>query len=845
MALQLHVRSLGGHIASLAADPSWTALMVKQELERIVAAPAMEILLFAETQELRNTDVLGAFRETAPGTMELSWVQATATRWPAFALEEDLVREAEEGAARFVSFVPWNNGYMEPQQGMMAPNGKIEYGAGHGAGAMGGFSSPGAGQMAAAHFGQASGLAGLGGSEVSPDASQAGTPYNAQAGWGAVQAGPPDYGWAGAASGNTANAGAAMLGAVPGSALPQQAALAGLPPAGSVAGMPGAAQSVAPTPALSQLPPPPAAPAMSPTPLPGTPLHNLWTSTNEDLSKPAAASPPPAAAEVRTPSPAAAAASGDRQQGQVSPVAAAPAEAPLTSPTTAAAVSASVTGTTADSVEPSSAASGASEGPPPALPDSATDAAQQPSLASPTTPASGTRSPAASQADAASSWNSDYVNPNRTWANIVTKDLQEAAAAGRQASSSSGAPASSRQQDDARSRKDSIIDYLLLLSRCKADALDGRANGNTPELPDDMRKIKQAMEAGVTTNGRAKYNRRGMKNDANNCYVNVVIQSLLPCSALMQLLSHCANGDADRPFYTGMVRLCKEFHSRKADFHGEALNVLNLPQVKKIISTWQQLGAQQDAGEFLFHLLNGLHEECKWKTIPEEGLSTSDSNCDMAGDDGNAAQTAQDGGEARPDVRSSGEHEDSPIFRIFGGIIRSSVQEKTKKADSVSLEPFNGLILDISSSSVDSVWSALEAYCGTEAVNEGQATKRLQFKTVPKVMTLNLKRFSYNKDTGCSQKIRKPVKFEEKITFDSSWLVDELEPQEYQLTAVICHHGDLITGGHYNAAVRYNSDWYMYDDVSVRQIDIREVLSLAASVYLLLYQCNDRIDIRP
>ena len=33
--------------------------------------------------------------------------------------------------------------------------------------------------------------------------------------------------------------------------------------------------------------------------------------------------------------------------------------------------------------------------------------------------------------------------------------------------------------------------------------------------------------------------------------MNVVIQSLLPCSALMQLLSHCTTGDTARPFYTG------------------------------------------------------------------------------------------------------------------------------------------------------------------------------------------------------------------------------------------------------------------------------------------------------
>merc|ERR1719330_328168 len=86
----------------------------------------------------------------------------------------------------------------------------------------------------------------------------------------------------------------------------------------------------------------------------------------------------------------------------------------------------------------------------------------------------------------------------------------------------------------------------------------------------------------------------------------------------MMLLSHCAPNDSERPFYTGMVRLCKEFHSRKPDMYVEALNVLQLPQVKDIISDWQSIGAQQDAGEFLFHMLNGMHEECKWQVLPSE-----------------------------------------------------------------------------------------------------------------------------------------------------------------------------------------------------------------------------------
>jgi ubiquitin C-terminal hydrolase len=323
-----------------------------------------------------------------------------------------------------------------------------------------------------------------------------------------------------------------------------------------------------------------------------------------------------------------------------------------------------------------------------------------------------------------------------------------------------------------------------------------------------------------------------MRNEKNNCYVNVVIQSLLPCSALMQLLSHCAGNDPDRPFYSCMVRLCKEFHGRVKD--GEALNVLHLPQVKNIISSWQAIGAQQDAGEFLFHILNGMHEECKWKACLATPLeATADEN------------SFKDSTSHSVEVRASGGQEDSPIRRLFGGLVRSSVRTDHAKADSISLEPFNHITLDISSSYVTSVWTALEAYCGAEKVNDGKAIKWLQFAMLPKVLILSLKRFSYNKDLGCTQKIKKAIKFEEKLVVDRSWLCDDVAPQEYQLTGVICHHGDWVNGGHYNAYVRYNTDWCLYDDVVFRQVDACEVLKQNFTTYLLLYQCQGKVDIRP
>jgi len=428
----------------------------------------------------------------------------------------------------------------------------------------------------------------------------------------------------------------------------------------------------------------------------------------------------------------------------------------------------------------------------------------------------------------------EYIRP-KTWASLVKPEE----------TTEEVLPVSKANKSDDNARpKNTILDCLLFLSHQKAGQ-EG-SNSGYPALPEEMKKFKGCLD-GIGGWNKVKYNRRGIKNDANNCYMSVVIQSMLSCSSLMQLLSHCAAYDPERPFYTCLHKLCREFHSQRHADANQAFNVLALPQVKAIISTWQSIGAQQDAGEFLFYMLNGLHEECKWNvTLAEAQLADAadggvgDASAEAGSMNGKTLQRS-----ITAEIRAAGAQEDSPIARIFGGMIRSSVRAKSSKADSVSLEPFNHISVDISAPSVDSVWTALESYCNAETVNEGRATKRLQFSALPKVLILTLKRFAYNKETGIPQKIKKAVKYDERLVFDRTWLVDGLEPQDYQLTAVICHHGESANGGHYNSAVRYNNEWFMYDDALVRPMNPPDSLGYTVTAYLLVYQSSEKVSIKP
>jgi ubiquitin C-terminal hydrolase len=358
-------------------------------------------------------------------------------------------------------------------------------------------------------------------------------------------------------------------------------------------------------------------------------------------------------------------------------------------------------------------------------------------------------------------------------------------------------------------------------------------------MPEELKKFEGVCDQGVGNRQECRYARRGIVNVANNCYVSVIVQALLPCSALMWIFRQCNATDRTRPFHACMLSLAKQFHGVQ-NVSGP-VEALAMQQVKDVVSRWQKLGAQQDAGEFLFYLLNGLHEECKW-CLPEPEVTeeAKDGGEDGAGGWAHLVKTSK----RREETRSAGLREDSPIFRVFGGILRSTVREKSSaKADSVTQEPFNHLDLDISHDSVKSVQAALAAFCRPEEVNDGMALRRVQFKVLPKVLVVCLKRFAFR---GKAQKITKSVAYDQRLRLDPSWVAEDAgTPPDYFLTALICHHGEMVHKGHYTTMVRYNNEWYLYDDTNVVKMEPREVANQQATAYLLIYQTPSAVDFRP
>ncbi len=177
--------------------------------------------------------------------------------------------------------------------------------------------------------------------------------------------------------------------------------------------------------------------------------------------------------------------------------------------------------------------------------------------------------------------------------------------------------------------------------------------------------------------------------------------------------------------------------------------------------------------------LNGLSEE----QLTEMGLgltAASDANSDISerevvrpvsptdGDDW--LEVGQKGKTAFTRTTSTS---DSPITRIFGGKLRSVLRTPGAK-DSITLEPYQPLQLDIQPKHVHTIEDALrnltlpETIGGVYSPSKDaivDATKQVFIESLPPVLILHLKRFVYD-EIGGVQKDSKEIGYDTILDID-------------------------------------------------------------------------------
>lgn len=255
-------------------------------------------------------------------------------------------------------------------------------------------------------------------------------------------------------------------------------------------------------------------------------------------------------------------------------------------------------------------------------------------------------------------------------------------------------------------------------------------------------------------------------------------------------------------------------------------------------------GHQQDAEEFLGFLLAELHDECAHimgNLTAETGLPTPDVSSPPSTASTDAGWMEVGPKQKSAVTRSSGIIDvESPITKIFGGKLRSELRVPGAK-NSVTLEPYQPLQLDIGAPNVSNIVDALKGLTQSETI-QGEfssargpgksATKQVFIETLPPVLILHLKRFQYD-NAGGTQKIWKKIGYPLELEIPK-----EVFPPtkrgglaafgglpKYRLIGVVYHHGKNASGGHYTVDVRRQEgrEWVRIDDTIIRRIRSEDV----------------------
>ncbi|KAB8356396.1 hypothetical protein FH972_023979 [Carpinus fangiana] len=359
---------------------------------------------------------------------------------------------------------------------------------------------------------------------------------------------------------------------------------------------------------------------------------------------------------------------------------------------------------------------------------------------------------------------------------------------------------------------------------------------------------------------------RGLVNTGNMCYMNSILQVLVFCKPFYEFLDQVGKRavhsfKSDTPLIEAMIMFMREFSvidsaasvdqlrlrlkDNELEKYGESFIPEYVYDVIKTLPRFASMrrGHQQDAEEFLGFLLEGLHDECahvmkkaapKPTEVDNESTISEDATTDgwlEVGPKQKASVTQESGSVAT----------ESPITKIFGGKLRSELRVSGLK-NSVTLEPYQPLQLDIGSPEISNITQALKAITNPETIRGefrssrgpvNAATKQVFIETLPPVLILHLKRFQYD-NTGGTQKIWKKIGYPLELEIPKEVLPPNsraklsLQPggiPKYRLAGVVYHHGKNASGGHYTADLRRQEgrEWIRIDDTVIRRVRSEDV----------------------
>uniref|UniRef100_A0A7S3DCQ0 ubiquitinyl hydrolase 1 n=2 Tax=Palpitomonas bilix TaxID=652834 RepID=A0A7S3DCQ0_9EUKA len=186
---------------------------------------------------------------------------------------------------------------------------------------------------------------------------------------------------------------------------------------------------------------------------------------------------------------------------------------------------------------------------------------------------------------------------------------------------------------------------------------------------------------------------------------------------------------------------------------------------------------------------------------------------------------------------------ESPITKIFGGIVQSTVKCIRCNYISRTFESTTIISVDVPADfKLQTAWDLLQrpevlsdGYKCDECKHTVKATKQVLLYRRPNTLVLQLKRFSFaaNVFGGVSSKTSGHVKFPKALNADCVSVKNARGPSKYELYGVLVHSGYSVNSGHYYCYVKDGRKWFVVNDSQYKEVQESTVMDSEA--YILFY----------
>ncbi|XP_068619163.1 uncharacterized protein [Battus philenor] len=267
---------------------------------------------------------------------------------------------------------------------------------------------------------------------------------------------------------------------------------------------------------------------------------------------------------------------------------------------------------------------------------------------------------------------------------------------------------------------------------------------------------------------------------------------------------------------------------------------------------------QQDCSEYLIHILNSLitHEQLPVLNAEQQNSSDHPSDPQTASETQPSCSNSSPPDDALPSSSSSGASNNkrstkSFVDELFKSVLGTNIHCSGCQSVSVSSSNFHELLVTIPESRKDNVCvqSLIDAYCSSELLtgsamyncnvcNGPQLAVRVNlFLSTPKYLIVVMNNFKYDKRLQVQKIFVGSIHCNNEVTLPT-WIPME---KTYQLYAAVIHESPFAQTGHYYTLAKDDTEWYLFNDDNVTQVNENYLQSLdsCCTPYLLFYKRTD------